>query len=418
MYQDPVQYAMLRARLRVEMGMVKSELMARGLDASAADQAAQRWLKNSTSNIPSADFQNVQQVSQRLEASRQKFMSEVPLPSKEVQGMYDRQEFDKFLDSQDIEKALQVQVEPVDPNPSPAWEEVYGEKATPIPPQEVYEASSAVAPDITVETTPNLKVQSPGSTDTALRSVGMQPVRAAEAPRPMAELQVPTEIQQPRAGLSATQEQALRTGGTQSVTAPAKETSDTANMGAILAVMGAAQQVIGNFYAIKSQQTQLKQQAMSLEFQQRMSQINARAAERQASDMIAAGRQQAMETTLRAGQAREGARATMAARGVRANVGSGAEVVASINLMKEIDRFTIDANAVRAAGAARMQAVNASNEGLLAGTSAFTLRQQAGALNPVAGAMPSLLTGVGQFYSQRAADRRWAAWAASQGLGE
>jgi hypothetical protein len=197
---------------------------------------------------------------------------------------------------------------------------------------------------------------------------------------------------------------------------PAK--SDSANWGTALAVMGAAQQVVGQFYALKSQQTQLKQQALSLEFQERMSQINARSAERQAADMIAAGRQQAMELTMRAGQVREGAKATMGARGIRADVGSGAETIASIELMKEVDRFTIDANAVRAANAARMQGVNAANEGLLAGTSAYSLRMQAGALNPVAGAMPSLLTGAGQYLSQRAADRRWAAWAASQGLGE
>jgi DNA gyrase/topoisomerase IV subunit A len=188
--------------------------------------------------------------------------------------------------------------------------------------------------------------------------------------------------------------------------------------GAALAVLGTTQQVIGQFYALKSQQTQLKQQAMSLEFQGKMSQINARAAERQAADIIAAGRQQAMEATMRAGQVREAARATMGARGIRADVGSGAETMASIELMKEIDRFTIDANAVRAANAARMQGVNAANEGLLAETSAGSLRMQARALNPVAGAMPSLLTGAGQYLSQRAADRRWAAWASSQGLSE
>lgn len=213
-------------------------------------------------------------------------------------------------------------------------------------------------------------------------------------------------------------DQALKEHGLEPLGKKEQKQEDSNSWGAALAVMGAAQQVIGNFYAIKSQQSQLKQQALSLEFQGRMSQINARNAERQAGDILAAGRQQAMELTLRAGQVREGARATMGARGIRAGVGSGAETLASIDLMKEIDRFTIDANAVRAANAARMQGVNAANEGLLAGVSASNLRSQAGALNPVAGAMPSLLTGAGQYLSQRASDRRWAAWAASQGLGE
>ncbi len=268
---------------------------------------------------------------------------------------------------------------------------------------------AAVAPEVTVEASTDV----PLAADLQVPEMDMQ----TDARLNEQQLQsIAPSIEGPRSAqpVAVPKDQALQP--VAKTAEPAK--SDSANWGTALAVMGAAQQIVGQFYALKSQQTQLKQQALSLEFQERMSQINARSAERQAADMIAAGRQQAMELTMRAGQVREGAKATMGARGIRADVGSGAETIASIELMKEVDRFTIDANAVRAANAARMQGVNAANEGLLAGTSAYSLRMQAGALNPVAGAMPSLLTGAGQYLSQRAADRRWAAWAASQGLGE
>jgi hypothetical protein len=416
--QDPVTIARLMSRLRTEYGQAKIELMNRGMPAHVADQTAKSWVRNQApvwageyANAyrdkgfnPTEDTLKVERVGlewlrqqgpnaletsmkaarpeSSIGAQRREWLSRIPVNLTSLTGDVKTLAPDK----------LQAMVEA---NQSDMRMQSLMDNANPV----------TVVPEASIDT--------PYAGDTL-------PQDAAVPRQSMSPLNdmAPAELGSvaPEGGLSSTQSSVLQGEGTTNISQP--KTEDTQSWGAALAALGAAQQVIGNFYALKSQQTQLKQQALSLDFQQRMSQINARSAERQASDMLAAGRQQVMESTLRAGQVREGARATMAARGVRADVGSGAEVVASINLMKEIDRFTIDANAVRAAGAARMQGVNAANEGLLAGTSAFSLRQQAGALNPVAGAMPSLLTGVGQYYSQRAADRRWAAWAATQGLGE
>lgn len=419
MYQDPVTIARLMARLRTEYGQAKIELMNRGMPASAADVTARSWVRS----------QAPQWAGEYANAYRDKgFNPPADTLAVEKAGMQWLQE----QGPQALDVALKSSPESSIGAQRREWlsriptdvSKLTDDVGT-IAPDKLQALLDANASDFRVQTeewtaakppevVPEVSVDTPYAGDTLPQDAKVE----RQSMSPINDM-APPELGAvaPSGGLSDTQAKFLQTEGTKEVPQP-KSSGDLQSWGAALAMLGAAQQVIGNFYAIKSQQTQLKQQAMSLEFQQRMSQINARAAERQASDILAAGRQQVMETTLRAGQVREGAKATMAARGVRADVGSGAEVIASINLMKEVDRFTIDANAVRAAGAARMQAVNASNEGLLAGTSAFSLRQQAGAMNPVVGAMPSLLTGIGQYYSQRAADRRWAAWAASQGLGE
>jgi hypothetical protein len=414
MYQDPLGQSLLAARIRQEYGAMKVELINRGLSPVAADRAAslyvsdrsQEWSKLfgqqtqdwATSQGPGLLRQSLRMesadASQRISAERQDWLSRIPSTLSDIDlpadvGKVSATKLQELLRANAGQvEAARLETEGVLPagSESPvAVPEVIAEQS----PMEAPVALEAVSPEGGVS---NLALDTMDAQFDASRS---------------------------RTAIPPSQEAVLQARGTEPVTAQKSAGGgDSMSWGAALAVMGAAQQIVGQFYALKSQQTQLKQQALSLEFQSRMSQINARGAERQAADMIAAGRQQAMELTMRAGQVREGAKATMGARGVRANVGSGAETLASIELMKEVDRFTIDANAVRAANAARMQGVNAANEGLLAGTSAYSLRMQAGALNPVAGAMPSLLTAAGQYYSQRAADRRWAAWAASQGLGE
>lgn len=165
--------------------------------------------------------------------------------------------------------------------------------------------------------------------------------------------------------------------------------------GNVLAVAGLVTQAIGSFYSAKSQQFQLESDALSLDFQQSISNLNARASERDAAAILEAGRQRKALVTLRFGQIRGQQRASTAARGIAGGVGSAAEVAASTELAKDLDAFTIDANAFRQASAARLQAVNQRNRAELLGVSARNLRRSAGAIIPGLSAATTLLGGAG-----------------------
>jgi len=169
-----------------------------------------------------------------------------------------------------------------------------------------------------------------------------------------------------------------------------------AAIGAILGIGGALQGAIGTFYAAKSQRYQLKSQQLALEFQQSMSAINARNAEYQAQSIMEAGQQQIGQYTMRAGAAKQAGRASLAARGVQGGVGSAAEVMATADVVKDIDVLTINANTVRQAEAARMQRVNIQNEGLMAGVNAANIGATRSSINPYGMAIPSLLGSAGQ----------------------
>ena len=109
--------------------------------------------------------------------------------------------------------------------------------------------------------------------------------------------------------------------------------------GSIMSIFGAVNSAIGSFYAADSQKTQLKMQAQNQRFQAQMSAINARSAESQAQQTLLAGERAVGQYTMGAGQKRASATASMAARGIQGGVGSAREVTASMDLIKEIDKF-------------------------------------------------------------------------------
>lgn len=174
--------------------------------------------------------------------------------------------------------------------------------------------------------------------------------------------------------------------------------------GSVLAISGVVQSAIGSYYTARAQQYELKSQASSLEFQQSMAAQNRRAAENDAQAELQAGQHEAALTGLRYGQVKAGARATQGARGVEAGFGSAAEELASIELAKEVDMFTINANATRAANAHRMRAVGFENQGRMAGVSAANARSAAGRISPGVSAGTSLLGNAG------GVAREWAWW--------
>jgi len=135
------------------------------------------------------------------------------------------------------------------------------------------------------------------------------------------------------------------------------------NAGLAMSIAGALQAGIGAFYSAQNVKDQL-------EFQAEMNAINARMAERTAQSILLAGQKEQGRISLKAGKVKGAQRASQAARGIALGEGNAAEEIATTDLMKEMDMYTINANAVRQAWAARTQSVNAANESLLQGVSA------------------------------------------------
>lgn len=169
-----------------------------------------------------------------------------------------------------------------------------------------------------------------------------------------------------------------------------------ANVGGILSIAGALNGAIGSFYAAKQARLQSKAAALSFEHEQFMANLDARAAEVDAQQILRAGEQQIGLRGLQAAQAVGEQDALTGAAGVVAGEGSAAEVAASIRLAQRLDAMSLNTNAVRQAGAARRGAVNDQNRALLAGVGARNLRKGADSISPEGAAATSLLGGAGQ----------------------
>lgn len=156
--------------------------------------------------------------------------------------------------------------------------------------------------------------------------------------------------------------------------------------------MGAVQSAVGAYYSAQNAKYQLQMQglnqsfqlgmqginaessASNLEFNANMSDLNAKQMENQAQWSMLTGQRQIGQLTMRAGKIKSAQRASQAARGIVAGVGSAAEEIATTDLAKEMDAITINVNATRAAESARVQKVNFENQSLLARTSAKSAR--------------------------------------------
>jgi len=147
--------------------------------------------------------------------------------------------------------------------------------------------------------------------------------------------------------------------------------------GAITMVGGAITQMIASYYAAKQAQYEAKSKASSLRFQADMANVSASMALEDAASILEAGQQQKAQLTMRAGMEMAQELTRQGARGVRIGAGSAAETQASLELVKEIDAYNIDTNAMRQSQAKRMQAVNLRAQGLLGRTSAAALEDMA-----------------------------------------
>lgn len=88
-----------------------------------------------------------------------------------------------------------------------------------------------------------------------------------------------------------------------------------ADFSAVIGVAGNVTQAIGNYYAVQSQQDQLKAQALSLDFAETVTEFNKNLAEQQAARITQTAQQQVGLSRMRYAEAKASARASAAARG-------------------------------------------------------------------------------------------------------
>lgn len=136
--------------------------------------------------------------------------------------------------------------------------------------------------------------------------------------------------------------------------------------GLALQIGGALSGAIGSFYSAKVAKINLEGQAF-------LADTNARIAELGAQSMLNQGQQDIGKLTMQAGRVKSAQRVALAANGVDLGEGNAAELQASTDIMKEIDRNTIEANAVRSAWGYRTQAVNSQNDALAKRSTADTI---------------------------------------------
>ena len=132
-------------------------------------------------------------------------------------------------------------------------------------------------------------------------------------------------------------------------------------------------------------------QAQNLRFSAQMSAINARQAEFAAQQATMAGQRAIGRYTMEAGQRRAAARTSLAARGIQAGVGTSAEIMASMDLVKEVDRLTMDSNLVRQSEALRSQQLNYMSQSVLQATSANNVNATAGSISPFSATFTNLM---------------------------
>lgn len=163
---------------------------------------------------------------------------------------------------------------------------------------------------------------------------------------------------------------------------PAADTS--ANWLIAAAVFGQLNSAYSNFHAVNMAQIEAKSQASAFGHRSRMLQLDRRAAERRAQDILSQGQAEAGVVGLEGAQRRAASTAGNAARGVDSSVGSAAEGQASDRLVEAIDVYNINLSSVRAANAVRAGRVAIENEALFARTSERNLRRSARVAQPEA----------------------------------
>jgi hypothetical protein len=173
--------------------------------------------------------------------------------------------------------------------------------------------------------------------------------------------------------------------------------SDMKQVGLVTQIFGSVNQAIGGYYQAETAKYQLKSKALSYQHQEDMAKINSRMIESQAQQLQRAYDRNTMMQTMKSGQAKSSYRASTAARGVALNDANTAEIEAGQEILKEIDKITINSNKVRAVNETRMKGVAVDISGMMANVSAQNLLASADNIKPWMGVGTTLLTGAGNF---------------------
>lgn len=157
--------------------------------------------------------------------------------------------------------------------------------------------------------------------------------------------------------------------------------------------------IIGAGSQANTERYKARSAALNFEHQRDMAQLNKRMLESQAQHIGRAYNKQIAIRTMKAGQAISSSKASFAARGIQMGVGSTANVFASAELMKEIDRLTMNVNKVKAMNTKRAQAVNMGVRGDMLGMSADNLFSTASTISPFMNMSSTFLTGASSIVS-------------------
>ena len=156
-----------------------------------------------------------------------------------------------------------------------------------------------------------------------------------------------------------------------------------------LANISLASQITGGVTSAIGAGLSASGQRASLGAQATVAESNARIAELGAQQELDAGNQRIAALTLKAGQVKSAQRVAQAANGVDINQGSAAEVQQSTDVMKEIDKTSLETSAARAAFGQRTQAANYTAQAGMA-------RATAAGINPLMTVGTSLLGSAGR----------------------
>ena len=172
-------------------------------------------------------------------------------------------------------------------------------------------------------------------------------------------------------------------------------TTDWNKVGGVMSIGSTVQGLIGNYYAAETEKFKYKSMALGYEHKKDMAKINSRMLDRQAQQVGKAYNRQIMIKTMAAGQRKGKATASAAARGGSLGYGSTANLFASDEIMKEIDKITMNTNKVQAMNEAKMRKVNMDIRGTMLGVSQAGALANASTVSPFLNMSSTLLTGIG-----------------------
>lgn len=144
---------------------------------------------------------------------------------------------------------------------------------------------------------------------------------------------------------------------------------------------GALTSTVGSYFSSSGQKQALGAQA-------NIDTTNARIQEDAAQGALVQGAQQEQNQRFKTASLKGSQRASIGASGVTLDSDTASRVLASTDIMGDIDANTINANAVKSAWGYRTQAANYQNDALLKNA-------QAKGINPLESATSTLLTGAG-----------------------